>query len=317
MRLRLVPDDTKIPFMRWRRVSFGVSALIIAASLLSWLTLGFNFGIDFQGGTLIEARSLSGPANLAEVRSTLSNLDVGDVQVQEFGQPSDILIRLPQQEGGDAAQQAAVSRVREALGAGYEHRRTEVVGPSVSADLRRNGVIAVVVSLLGVLAYIWFRFEWQFAIGAILTTLHDIVATLGLISLLQITFDLPILAAILTIVGYSLNDTVVIYDRIRENLRRYKRMPLPDLIDASINQTLSRTVATSMTTFLAVLALFIFGGEALRGFNFTMLVGILLGIYSSVVISAPVLILFKLRASTVAEPGSEVGTPARPAAPAE
>jgi preprotein translocase subunit SecF len=314
--LRLAPDDTRIPFMAWRRVTFPIAMGLIAASIVIWLIFGFNFGIDFSGGTLLELRNRSGPAELAQVRSTLGGLGLGDVQVQEFGQPQDILVRLPQQEGGDVAQQAAVSKVREALGENYELRRAEVVGPSVSSELRRDGVIAVVVSLFFILLYLWFRFEWQFAVGAVLTTIHDVILTLGLLSLLQISFDLPILAAILTIVGYSLNDTVVIYDRIRENLRRYKKMPLPDLIDAAINQTLARTLATSMTTFLAVLALFLFGGEALRGFNFTLLFGIIIGVYSSVAISAPILIYFNLRSRPEAvEERREAKQPAQAARP--
>ncbi len=299
--LRLIPDDTRIPFMGARKITFALSAFLLAGSLLSWLVLGLNLGIDFLGGTLIEARSRAGTADLASVRSTLGNLGVGEVQVQEFGQPEDVMIRLPQQEGGEKAQQAAIAKIRTALGESYDIRRVETVGPSVSADLRRDGAIAVVLSLFLVLLYLWLRFEWQFALGAVLTTAHDALLTLGLLSVLQITFDLPILAAILTIIGYSLNDTVVIYDRIRENLRRFKRMPLPELIDLSINQTLTRTVATALTTFLATLALFLFGGEGLRGFNFTMLVGIIIGTYSSIVVSAPLLIVFNLRAGEKAE----------------
>jgi preprotein translocase SecF subunit len=205
------------------------------------------------------------------------------------------MIRLPQQEGGDAAQQVALAKVQDALGDTYERRRAEVVGASVSADLRRDAAYAVIASLSLVFLYLWFRFEWQFAIGAVLTTIHDVILTVGVIVAFQIQFDLQSLAAVLTIVGFSLNDTVVIYDRIRENLRKYKKMPLPDLIDASINQTLARTIATTLTTFLAVLALFLFGGEALRGFNFTMLVGIIIGTYSSIVVSAPLLIYLNLR----------------------
>ncbi|MEJ1159481.1 protein translocase subunit SecF [Prosthecomicrobium sp. N25] len=293
--LRLVPDDTKIPFMGWRRVTFAVSVVLMTISLALWAISGINFGIDFTGGNLIEVRHKGGPADIAAVRSTIGKLDLGEAQVQGFGQPDDVMIRLPQQEGGDAAQQVALAKVKDALGDTYEIRRTEVVGPSVSADLRRDGAIAVAVSLFLVLVYLWFRFEWQFAVGAVLTTVHDVLLTMGVIIAFQLQFDLQSLAAVLTIVGYSLNDTVVIYDRIRENLRKYKKMPLAELIDLSINQTLSRTIATTLTTFLAVLALFVFGGEALRGFNFTMLVGIIIGTYSSIVVSAPLLIFLNLR----------------------
>lgn len=293
--LRLVPDDTKIPFMGWRKVTFTISIALVSLSIGLWIAMGVNFGIDFTGGNLIEVRYKAGPANPGEIRSILSKLDVGDAQVQGFGQPEDVLIRLPQQDGGDLAQQAALSKVRAALGDSYEIRRVEVVGPTVSADLRRDGAIAVAISLGLVFLYLWFRFEWQFALGAILTTMHDVMLTMGVIIALQIQFDLQSLAAVLTIVGYSLNDTVVIYDRIRENLRKYKKTPLPELIDNSINQTLSRTIATTLTTFLAVLALFIFGGEALRSFNFTLLMGIIIGTFSSIIISAPMLIFLNLR----------------------
>jgi preprotein translocase subunit SecF len=296
--LRLVPDNTKIPFMRVRLVTLAFSLVMCALSIAMTAVVGLNFGIDFTGGTLIELRSKSGPADIAQVRAEVGTLNLGDAQVQTFGQPEDIIVRIPQQEGGDQAQQAAVERLRAELGDTFEVRRVEVVGPSVSADLRRDGAIAVAISLLGVLLYLWFRFEWQFAIGAVLTTMHDLLMVLLILVVFQITFDLTILAAVLTILGYSLNDTVVIYDRIRENLRRYKAMPIDELIDLSINNTLSRTVATTMTTLLAVVALFIFGGEVLRGFNFTMLVGIIIGIYSSIVISAPMLIYLKLRART-------------------
>jgi preprotein translocase SecF subunit len=293
--LRLVPDDTKIPFMGWRKVTFTISIALVSLSIGLWIAMGVNFGIDFTGGNLIEVRYKAGPANPGEIRSILSKLDVGDAQVQGFGQPEDVLIRLPQQDGGDLAQQAALSKVRAALGDSYEIRRVEVVGPTVSADLRRDGAIAVAISLGLVFLYLWFRFEWQFALGAILTTMHDVMLTMGVIIALQIQFDLQSLAAVLTIVGYSLNDTVVIYDRIRENLRKYKKTPLPELIDNSINQTLSRTIATTLTTFLAVLALFIFGGEALRSFNFTLLMGLIIGTFSSIIISAPLLIFLNLR----------------------
>ncbi|MCW1840255.1 protein translocase subunit SecF [Prosthecomicrobium hirschii] len=293
--LRLIPDDTKIPFMRWRSVTFSISVCLLVLTVLAWGAMGINYGIDFTGGNLIEVRHKGGPADLSELRKVIGGLELGEAQVQGFGQGDDVMIRLPEQPGGDAAQQVALNKVKDKLGDAYEIRRTEVVGPSVSADLRRDGAIAVVVSLGLVLIYLWFRFEWQFAIGAVLTTAHDIVLTMGVIIIFQLQFDLQSLAAVLTIVGYSLNDTVVVYDRIRESLRKYKKMPLPELIDLSINQTLSRTICTALTTFMAVLALFVFGGEALRGFNFTMLVGILIGTYSSIVVSAPMLIFLKLR----------------------
>ena len=293
--ISFIPEDTKIPFMGARLITFPISMILVTLSILSVAVIGLNYGIDFVGGTVIEARSKTGPADLARIRTELTELAIGEVQVQEIGAPEDVLIRLGQLEGGDLAQQASVDKIKSTLGDGYEYRKVETVGPRVSADLRRDGFIAVVVSLALVLIYLWFRFEWQFAVGAVLTTLHDIVLTLGLVSVVGIGFDLPVIAAILTIVGYSLNDTVVIYDRIRENLRKYKKMALPELIDASINQTLTRTIRTSTTTILAVGALLAFGGEALRGFNFTMLAGIVIGTYSSIVVSAPLLIFLNLR----------------------
>ena len=293
--IKLIPEDTKIPFMGARLITFPISIALVTLSILWIAVSGLNYGIDFVGGMVIEVRSHQGPADLHKIRTQLSDLNLGEVQVQGIGTPEDVLIRLAQQEGGDLAQQAAVVKLKATLGDQYDYRRTEVVGPRVSADLRRDGAIAVVVALALVLVYLWFRFEWQFAVGAVLTTIHDIVLTLGLLAVTKISFDLTAIAAILTIVGYSLNDTVVIYDRIRENLRKYKKMPLPELIDASINQTLTRTIRTSTTTILAVAALLVFGGEALRGFNFTMLCGIIIGTYSSIVVSAPLLIFLNLR----------------------
>ncbi|NLH81106.1 MAG: protein translocase subunit SecF, partial [Phyllobacteriaceae bacterium] len=293
--IKLIPEDTKIPFMGARLVTFPISMVLVALSILLVAVVGLNYGIDFSGGTVIEVKSHTAEADLHQIRTKLSEIGLGDVQVQGFGQPDDVLIRFGQQAGGELEQQAAVAKVKETLGTDYDYRRVEVVGPRVSADLRRDGTIAVVVALALVLVYLWFRFEWQFAVGAVLTTIHDIVLTLGLLVITQISFDLTAIAAILTIVGYSLNDTVVVYDRIRENLRKYKKMDLAALIDLSINQTLTRTIRTSTTTFLAMLAMLVFGGEALRGFNFTMLAGIVIGTYSSIVVSAPLLIFLNLR----------------------
>ena len=293
--IKLIPEDTKIPFMGARLVTFPISMVLVAISIFLVGFTGLNYGIDFSGGTVIEVKSHTPEANLHEIRTKLSEIGLGDVQVQGFGQLDDVLIRFGQQAGGELEQQAAVAKVKATLGEDYDYRRVEVVGPRVSADLRRDGAIAVVVALALVLVYLWFRFEWQYAVGAVLTTIHDVVLTLGLLVITQISFDLTAIAAILTIVGYSLNDTVVIYDRIRENLRKYKKMNLAALIDLSINQTLTRTIRTSTTTFLAMLAMLIFGGEALRGFNFTMLAGIVIGTYSSIVVSAPLLIFLHLR----------------------
>jgi len=296
--LRLVPDNTAIPFMAWRRVTIPIALGLVLASIAGWAIFGFNFGIDFTGGLLIEVRQTTGAADLAKIRSTVESLHVGDAQVQGIGPASDAMIRLGEQPGGELAQQAAVEKVRVVLGPSFEFRRVEVVGPAVSQDLKFNAMLAVVGSLLLILAYLWFRFEWQFAVGAVTTTLHDVLLTLGFMTYFQIPFDLPILAAILTIVGYSLNDTVVIYDRIREMMRKYKKMALPQLIDLSINETLSRTVVTAITVFIASMALLLFGGDALHGFSFVLVMGVVIGTYSSIVISAPLLIFLRLRAGT-------------------
>jgi preprotein translocase subunit SecF len=289
--LRIVPDDTKFDFMRFRRISFPISALLSIIAISLYFFHGLNFGIDFKGGTLMEVQSKSGPADLAAMRTTLGGLGLGEVQLQQFGAPTDVLIRLAEQPGGDAAQQAAVQKVRSALGSNVEYRRVEVVGPRVSGELLSYGVVGLICAIGGILVYLWFRFEWQFALGAMIANVHDIVLTIGFMSITQIDFDLTSIAALLTILGYSLNDTVVIYDRIREILRRYKKMPMADLLNASVNQTLSRSVITHVTVTLALLALLLFGGQAIHSFTATMMFGVVLvGTYTSIFIAAPILI---------------------------
>jgi preprotein translocase subunit SecF len=289
--LRLVPDDTKFDFMRFRRISFPSSAALSIVAILLFFFHGLNFGIDFIGGTLIEARTKSGPADLAKMRATLDALGLGDIQLQQFGSPDTVLIRVAEQPGGDEAQQAAKVKVRAALGNDVEIRREEVVGPRVSTELLAQSTIGLMVAIVAILVYLWFRFEWQFALGAMIANVHDLVLTIGYMSLMQIDFDLSSIAALLTILGYSLNDTVVIYDRIREMLRRYKRMPMPDLLNVSVNSTLSRSIITHVTVTLALLALLLFGGHAIHSFVSTMLFGVVLvGTYTSVFIAAPILI---------------------------
>ena len=229
--LRIVPDDTKFDFMRFRRISFPLSAVLSIVAMLLFFFNGLNFGVDFVGGTLIEVQSKTGPADLARMRSTMSALGLGDVQLQQFGAPTDVLIRIPQQPGGEGAQQEAVAKVRGALGSDIEYRRVEVVGPRVSTELLAYGTVGLMMAILCILVYLWFRFEWQFALGAMIANVHDLVLTIGFMSLTQIDFDLTSIAALLTILGYSLNDTVVIYDRIREMLERYKKMPMADLLE--------------------------------------------------------------------------------------
>ena len=306
--LRIIPDDTHIRFMWLRRVMLPLSMATVVLSLALFFTVGLNLGIDFRGGTLIEIQT-EGPADIGELRSQIGELELGDVQIQEFGAPNDVLIRIAQQEGGDAAQQAAISQVREMLGDTVDYRRVETVGPTISAELARAGTIAVIAAIFAIMVYIWFRFEWQFAIGAVIALVHDVVLTIGVFSLLQLDFALASIAAILTIVGYSLNDTVVVYDRVRENLRRYKKMPIIELLDVSINQMLPRTVMTSLTTLLALGALYVFGGEVIRTFVFAMIWGVIVGTYSSVYIAAPVLLYLGLQRGAPAA-GQEATQPA-------
>jgi preprotein translocase subunit SecF len=290
--LRIVKDDTKFGFMRFRRISFPISAVLSIAAILLFFFHGLNFGIDFVGGTLIEVQSKTGPADLAKMRTTLGGLGLGDVQLQQFGTPADVLIRVAQQPGGEQAQQAAITKVREALGSEVEYRRIEVVGPRVSTELLAYSTVGLGLAIIAILIYLWFRFEWQFALGAMIANVHDLVLTIGYMSLTQIDFDLSSIAALLTILGYSLNDTVVIYDRIRENLHSYKgNEPIADLLDSSINSTLSRSIITHVTVTLALLALLFFGGHAIHSFTATMIFGVVLvGTYTSVFIAAPILI---------------------------
>jgi preprotein translocase subunit SecF len=289
--LRIVPDDTKFDFMRFRHISFPLSALLSIIAISLYFFHGLNFGIDFKGGLLMEVQSKAGDADLAKMRSTLGALGLGEVQLQQFGAPSNVLIRIAEQPGGDAAQQQAVGKVRGALGNEVDYRRVEVVGPRVSGELLSYGVVGLGLAIVCILIYLWFRFEWQFALGAMIANVHDIVLTIGFMSLLQIDFDLTSIAALLTILGYSLNDTVVIYDRIREMLRRYRKLPMPELLNASVNQTLSRSVITHVTVSLALLALLLFGGQAIHSFTATMMFGVVLvGTYTSVFIASPILI---------------------------
>jgi preprotein translocase subunit SecF len=300
--IRRIPN---INFMSLRKLGFALSLLLTVGSLALFFTRGLNYGIDFVGGTLIEVRSTSGPADLAAMRSQLDGLGLGDVSLQNFGSPEDVLIRLQRQPGGDKDQEQAVELVKQKLGTAVEYRRTEVVGPTVGAELIKAGAEATVLALLAIAIYVWFRFEWPFGVGAMLSTLHDTITTIGLFSLLQIEFNLTTLAAILTIAGYSINDTVVIYDRVRETMRRYKSMDFTDLINKSLNETLSRTILTVSTTALAVLSLLIFGGEVLRGFSIAMLWGIVVGTNSSLFIAAP--LLYYIRPKRAALKAGETG----------
>jgi len=299
MQFRLVPDQTKIRFMRWRMPAMLISALLVLASIGGIFYPGLNFGIDFRGGILMEVRT-PGPADLASMRTDLNQLGLGEVALQEFGSATDVLIRVARQDGDEAAQQAAVAAVQNALdetvGEGISYRRTEFVGPKVSEELLQAGVLAVTLALGAVLVYIWFRFEWQYGVGAIVAIVHDVVLTIGLFAFAGLEVNLSTVAAVLTIVGYSLNDTVVIFDRVRENLRRYRTMAIADLLDTSLNETLARTLMTSLTTLLALFSLYLFGGEVIKGFTFAMIWGVLVGTYSTVFIATPILLQLNLRA---------------------
>jgi preprotein translocase SecF subunit len=307
---RLIPDDTQIPFVRYQYWAYALSGAMILLTLILLPTKGFNFGIDFRGGILIEV-GLPGPADLAAMRSSLDTLGLGEIALQEFGGPANVLIRIERQAGGEQEQLAAVNKVKAALGARFgddiAYRRVEVVGPKVSKDLLWASAQAMFYATVAILIYIWFRFEWQFAIGAIVALVHDAVTTLGLFSLFGLEFNLTSVAAVLTIIGYSTNDTVVIYDRVRENLRRYKAMPLPELIDRSINETLARTLMTSLTTLLALIALVAFGGPVIRDFTIAMIWGVLVGTYSTIYVASPIVLHLNLRRESVAQPAETAG----------
>jgi preprotein translocase subunit SecF len=283
------PHDLRLPFMRYKGVCLALSVVAMLLSLALVWQRGFNYGVDFTGGSMLEVQSKKGPADIGKLRDTLGRLGIGTPQIQGFGTPAGVLIRIEQQKGGEAAQQEALGKVRAALAKQYDERRYETVGPAVSSELRWTGFMAVAAGLLAIVGYVWLRFEWQFALGAIVALTHDVLLTAGVFSLLQLEFDLSIVAALLTILGYSVNDTVVVSDRIRENLRRYKRMALDELLNQSINETLSRTILTGCTAIAVLIALLAFGGEVIRNFNLAMLLGVVIGTYSSIFIAAPLL----------------------------
>ena len=295
MRLKLVPSDTSINFLKHRRIAFIFSLFLAASSIGLFVVKGLNLGIDFKGGVLIEARNSTGPADISGLRADLGQLGLGDISLQEFGTPTDVLVRVQRQEGDEEAQIAAIAAISSTLGDSYDIRRTEFVGPTVGAELAEKGMLAVACALLAIMGYIWFRFEWQFSIAAILALAHDVLSTVGLFALTSFEFNLATVAAILTIAGYSINDTVVVFDRVRENLRRYKSYEIEDIINKSLNETLSRTVMTSFTTLLALLAITIFGGAVLRDFALAMIWGVLIGTYSSVFVAVGFLSRFDIR----------------------
>lgn len=304
--IRVIPDDTNINFIGMRFAAFALSIAIVIGSIVLVVQKGLNFGIDFTGGTMIEVRVPEEQPDLSILRTELNGLGLGAVSIQEFGRPDDLLIRLGEQQGGPDAQKAAVDKVKETLAAKYieyeggddlQYRRVEFVGPQVGEELKQQGLYAILFSLLGIVLYIWFRFEWQFGVAALIALVHDTIATVGLFALTQMEFNLSTVAAVLMIAGYSINDTVVVFDRIRENLQKFKKMALPELLNNTVNQTLSRTTMTSFTTLLALFALWYFGGEVISGFVNALIFGIAIGTYSSIFVAAPILLFMNIRRS--------------------
>lgn len=298
MRLRLVPQNTDWDFFKYRTVTFGFSVILMVASLVLWLTVGLNFGIDFRGGTTIRTQSEQA-VDVAEYRTAIDALGLGDVIISEVYDPSFgpdqhvSMIRIQAQDGEESASGETIATVERALQAVDDTIRftqVESVGPKVSGELIQTAVIAVLAALAAILFYIWLRFEWQFSVGAVAALFHDVVVTIGVFSLLQIRFDLATIAALLTIIGYSINDTVVIFDRLRENLRKYKTKPLRDVMNLSVNETLSRTLMTSGTTLIALIALLVLGGDVIRGFVFAITWGVVVGTYSSVYVAKNVVL---------------------------
>ena len=316
MRLKLVPHETAINFFGKSNVFFGLSVFAVILSAITYVILGLNFGIDFKGGTSIRSESIV-EVDIAKYRDALSSLNLGDVTISEVFDPTFeadqniALIRIEAQDGQEAVTSEIVETMLKTLKTDVSDdisfQAVESVGPKVSGELIKKAVMAILLAIGAVLFYIWLRFEWQFALGAVSALIHDIILTVGIFSVLQIKFDLAIIAALLTIVGYSLNDTVVIFDRVRENLRKYKKKPLFDVMNLSINDTLSRTIMTSLTTLLALIALFTLGGDVIRGFVFAMIWGVIVGTYSSVFVASNILLLLGVKRDW-SKPNAEAGT---------
>jgi len=294
LRLKLVPEKTAIDFMSATTITTMVSALLILASIGLFMIKGLNLGIDFKGGILIEARAEQ-PADIADLRTSLGGLGLGEIAIQSFGRDTDILVRIQRQEGDESAQIQAIENVTTALGEQFQIRRTEFVGPTIGAELAQKGIMAVLCALGAIMVYIWFRFEWQFSIAAIIALSHDVISTVGLFTLTGFEFNLATVAAVLTIAGYSINDTVVLFDRVRENLRKFKSWKQQDILNKSVNETLSRTIMTSVTTALALIAIILFGGAVLRDFAIAMLWGVVIGTYSSIFIAIAMINRFDLK----------------------
>lgn len=290
--------DTSIDFLGYRKIAYTITALLLIASVVSIAVRGFNYGIDFSGGVLIEVKSKNGPIDVDKVRNELDTLNLDELNLQSFGDARDeLMIRAQANNADEESQRLAVKQIKEMLDNDFTFERIESVGPQVGDELKLSGVLASVFAMMAISFYIWFRFEWKFAVGALVGLFHDLIITVGLVSIFHLDFSLTTIAAILTLAGYSVNDTVVTYDRVRENLQKYKKMPQYDLLNKSVNDIFSRTILTGITTFLASVALLVFGGDALRSFAFVITVGILIGTFSSIFICVPVINIFDLRAT--------------------
>lgn len=313
--LAFMPRKFSFDFLGQRYMALALTAVIIVGSIVALTVRGLNFGVDFAGGIMIEIQTEQ-PADMAELRRTLNGIGLGDVVLQEFGETGrDVMIRVQRQPGEERAQMAALETIKQTLGTEVDYRRVEIVGPKVGGELVQDGAMAVGLSILAIAAYVWFRFEWQFGVGALAATFHDVIATLGFFAVTQLEFNLTSVAAILTVAGYSINDTVVIYDRVRENLRKYKVMTRFDLLNLSANETLARTILTGFTTLLALAALGVVGGSVLYGFSMAVMFGVVIGTYSSIYVGIPVLILFNLRTGKDREEDEQAEREANESAP--
>ena len=294
-----------INFNKFYKLCNIVSIILVMISVLLLFFKGLNFGVDFKGGTLIELRANDKKINVTTIISAFNKMNLGDVNIKKFGNEDDFLIKIEKKDTSANAIEAIKKDLNISIGSSFNFRRVENVGPKVSAELLKSGIIAIALSLAAMLFYIWIRFEWQFSLGAILALFHDVIITLGLFSLFNLEINLSIVAAVLTIVGYSMNDTVVIYDRVRENLRKFSNIKIFELTNISINETLSRTIITSVTTLLALVSIYLFGGEILRGFSLAMIMGVIFGTYSSIYIANPILVKLKVSQKTILKEDTE------------
>ena len=294
-----------INFNKFYKLFNLLSLSLVIISILLLFFKGLNFGVDFKGGTLIELRANDKKINVTSLRDAFSNMNLGDINIKKFGNESDYLIKIEKKDTSSNGIELIKKDLSEVIGSSFTFRRVENVGPKVSSELLKSGIIAIALSLAAMLFYIWIRFEWQFSLGAILAVFHDVIITLGFFSLFKLEINLSIVAAVLTIVGYSMNDTVVIYDRVRENLRRFSDIKIFELTNISINETLSRTIITSVTTLLALFSIYFFGGEILKGFSLAMIMGVVFGTYSSIYIANPILVKLRVSQKTILKENSE------------